>query len=172
MGVGPLVGHFAGRYPYRRSLPTLTIVGSTIAIWTVVLAWPGRAPLAILVLLVVVLASNGPGSLMGFDYARTENEAERVGSATGIVNVGGFVASLLTIALIGVILSLTSSGASGANTLADFKLAFAVQYLIWAVGLTALLRSRRRLRVARDLQLDPAPRAIARVVRERRQGRR
>jgi hypothetical protein len=52
-----------------------------------------RAPLAILVLLVVVLASNGPGSLMGFDYARTENEAERVGSATGIVNVGGFVAS-------------------------------------------------------------------------------
>jgi hypothetical protein len=59
------------------------------------------APFGLLVVLVVVLASNGPGSLMGFDYARTENEAERIGSAMGIVNVGGFVASLLTIALIG-----------------------------------------------------------------------
>ena len=46
------------------------------------------------------MSANGPGSVVGFDYARTENEAERIGSATGIVNVGGFVASLLTIALI------------------------------------------------------------------------
>jgi hypothetical protein len=172
MGIGPVLGHLAGRFPFRRSVPTLTIVGSTVGIWTVVLAWPGRAPLAVLVALVVVLASNGPGSLMGFDYARTENEAERVGSATGIVNVGGFVASLLTIALIGIILSLRSSGGPSSYTLGDFKLAFAVQYLVWAVGLFALLRSRRRLRAARDLELDPLHRAVVRVVRERRNGER
>ena len=110
MVVGPVLGHLAGRWPFRRSIPILAILGSTVAIWTVVLLWPGRAPLALLVVLVVVLASNGPGSLMGFDYARTENEAERIGSATGIVNVGGFVASLMTIALIGIVLSLRSSG--------------------------------------------------------------
>jgi MFS family permease len=172
MGVGPVLGHLAGRFPYRRSVPTLTIVGGTVAIWTVVLAWPGRAPLAILIALVVVLASNGPGSLMGFDYARTENEAERRGSATGIVNVGGFVASLVTIALIGIVLSLRSSGGPTSYTLTDFKLAFAVQYLVWGLGLFALLRSRRRLRAARNLALDPFPRAVARVVRERRSGER
>jgi MFS family permease len=172
MGIGPLLGHLAGRFPYRRSIPTLTIVGSTITIWSVVLLWSGRAPLGVLVVLVVVLASNGPGSLMGFDYARTENEAERIGSATGIVNVGGFVASLVTIALIGVILSLRSSGGPSSYTLADFKFAFAVQYFVWAIGLIALLRSRRRLRVARELELDPFPRAVARVVRERRSGER
>jgi MFS family permease len=171
MIVGPVLGHLAGRWPYRRSVPVLAILGSTVAIWTVVLAWPGRAPLALLVVLVVVLASNGPGSLMGFDYARTENEAERIGSATGIVNVGGFVASLMTIALIGVVLSFQSSGGPTSYTLGDFRLAFCVQYLFWALGLAGLLHSRRRLRAARRLELDPFPRAVARVYRRRRDDR-
>jgi hypothetical protein len=105
---------------------------------------------------------------MGFDYARTENEAERIGSATGIVNVGGFVASLLTIALIGVILSLRSSGGPGTYTLGDFKLALSVQYVFWAIGLIGVLHNRRRLRAARGLDLDPFPRAVVRVWRGRR----
>jgi MFS family permease len=168
MGIGPTLGHFAGRWPYRRSLPVLAIVGATVAMWTIVLAWPGRAPFVLLVVLVVVLASNGPGSLMGFDYARTENEAERIGSATGIVNVGGFVASLLTIALIGVVLSLSSGGGPGSYTLGDFRLAFSVQYLFWAIGLVGVLHNRRRLRAARGLQLDPFPRAAVRVWQRRR----
>ncbi|MEA2147959.1 MAG: hypothetical protein QOG59_3546 [Solirubrobacteraceae bacterium] len=165
MVIGPVVGHLAGRWPYRRSVPVLTIVASTALAWTVVLAWPGRAPLALLIALVIVLASNGPGSLMGFDYARTENESERVGSATGIVNVGGFVASLLTIALIGIVLNLRSSGGPSSYTLADFKLAFSVQYLFWAVGLLGVLHSRRRLRQARGLELDAFPVAVVRVWR-------
>jgi MFS family permease len=168
MVIGPVVGHLAGRWPYRRSVPVLTIVASTALAWTVVLAWPGRAPLALLVGLIVVLASNGPGSLMGFDYARTENEAERVGSATGIVNVGGFVASLLTIALIGIVLDLRSSGGPSSYTLGDFKLAFSVQYLFWAVGLLGVLRSRRRLRRARGLELDAFPIAVVRAWRRAR----
>jgi hypothetical protein len=145
----------------------LSIVAGTVVTWTVVLAWPGRAPLALLVVLVVVLASNGPGSLMGFDYARTENEAERIGSATGIVNVGGFAASLMTIALIGVVLSLRSSGGPSSYTLGDFKLAFAVQYVFWAVGLVGVLHNRRRLRAARGLVLDPFPNAVVRRWRGR-----
>jgi len=149
----------------------LAILGSTVVVWTIVLAWPGRAPLALLVLLVVVLASNGPGSLMGFDYARTENEAERIGSATGIVNVGGFVASLMTIALIGIVLSVRSSGGPTSYTLDDFRLAFSVQYLFWGVGVIGLLRSRRRLRTARGLELDPLHQAVARVYRRQREDR-
>jgi len=168
MVVGPALGHFAGRWPYRRSIPVLLIVGSTVLTWSLVLAWPTRAPLALLVVLVVVLASNGPGSLMGFDYARTENESERIGSATGIVNVGGFVASLLTIALIGVVLSLRSGGGPSSYTLDDFRLAFSVQYVFWALGVVGVLHSRRRLRAARGVQLDPFPHAVVRVWRRRR----
>jgi MFS family permease len=170
MVVGPVLGHLAVRWPFRRSIPVLAILGATVLAWTVVLAWPGRAPLAVLVMLVVVLASNGPGSLMAFDYARTENESERIGSATGIVNVGGFVASLLTIALIGILLSVSSSHGPGGYTLHDFKLAFCVQYAFWAIGLAGLLYSRRRLRAAKNVRLDPFPHAVARVLRERRAG--
>jgi len=167
MVIGPMLGHLAARWPYRRSIPVLSIVAATVVTWTVVLAWPGRAPFVLLVVLVVVLASNGPGSLMGFDYARTENEAERIGSATGIVNVGGFVASLLTIAFIGVILSLSSSGGPSSYTLGEFRLAFSVQYLFWGIGLIGVLHNRRRVRRARGLVLDPFPHAVVRRWRER-----
>ena len=170
MVIGPVVGQLAARWPYRRSIPVLTVVSATVAAWTIVLAWPGRAPLALLIMLVVVLASNGPGSLMAFDYARTENETERIGSATGIVNVGGFFASLLTIALIGIVLSVSSAGGPGSYTLGDFKLAFAVQYVFWSVGIVGVLLSRRRLRAVRGVQLDPFPYAVVRLWRRRTAG--
>jgi MFS family permease len=169
-GVGPVLGQVAGRWPYRRSVPTLAVVGASAAAWALVLAWPGRAPLAVLVLLVLVLATNGPASLVGFDYARTENPPGRLGSATGIVNVGGFVASLVTILLVGVLLS-AHAGPGGHYALGDFRLALAVQYVIWAVGVTGVLTTRRRLRALRGLELDPFPVAVARVARERRRGR-
>ena len=168
MVVGPVIGRLASRWPFRRSIPTLTIVGATMAAWTVVLFWPGRAPLGLLIVLVVVLATNGPGSILGFDYARTENEPARVGSATGIVNVGGFIASLCTIALIGLVLDVRSGGGGPSSyTLGDFRVAMSVQYAFWAIGLTGLLFTRRRLRAARGIELDPFPRAAVRVSRRR-----
>jgi MFS family permease len=167
MLIAPVLGHWARRWPYRRSIPVLAIAGATAGSWTVVLLWPGRAPLGVLIGLVLVLASNGPGSMMGFDYARTENDPERIGSASGIVNVGGFAASLLTILLIGVLLSAQSSGGPRSYTLGDFKVAFSVQYLFWTAGVIGVLRSRRRLRIDRGVDLDAFPRAVARAWRER-----
>jgi MFS family permease len=152
MGVGPLLGRLCGRWPLRRSVLVFGILAATVGVWTVVLLWPGPAPLPLLVLLVVVLGTNGPGSMIGFDYARTENPAERIGSASGVVNVGGFVASLLTILAVGVVLDVLTPGASTAYDLDAFRAAFAVQYLFWAIGLVGVVRHRRRLRarLARD----------------------
>lgn len=152
MGVGPLFGRLCGRWPLRRSDLVFGILAITALTWTVVLLWPGRAPLPLLVLLVVVLGTNGPGSMIGFDYARTENPAERMGSASGVVNVGGFVASLLTILAVGLVLDVLTPGASTAYDLDAFRAAFAVQYVFWAVGLVGVLRHRRELRgrLARD----------------------
>jgi MFS family permease len=152
MGVGPLFGRLCGRWPLRRSVIVFGILTATALAWTAVLLWPGRAPMPLLVLLVVVLATNGPGSMIGFDFARTWNPQERLGSASGVVNVGGFVASLLTILLIGAVLDALTPGASAAYTLGGFRAAFAVQYLFWAVGLVGVLRHRRQLRarLARD----------------------
>ncbi len=152
MAVGPLLGRLCGRWPLRRSVLVFSILVLTATTWTVVLLWPGRAPLWLLVVLVVVLGTNGPGSMIGFDFARTWNPAERQGSASGVVNVGGFVASLLTILAVGAVLDVLTPGASTAYDLDAFRAAFAVQYVFWAVGLVGVLRHRRvlRARLARD----------------------
>ncbi len=168
--VAPTLGHLASGWPMRRSVLVFAIVGSSALVWTAVLAWPGRAPLALLLLLVVVLSSNGPGSMLGFDYARSFNPAERLGSASGIVNVGGFVASLTLILLVGLVLdALTPHGRTA--DLHAFRIAFLLQYLLWAVGLAGVLRGRRAVRarlVDEGTPLaDPLHVAVARRWRDR-----
>lgn len=168
VALGPLLGGLTGRWPLRRSALVLAITLATAGAWAAVLLWPGPAPLPLLVVLVLVLATNGPGSIIGFDYARTSTPPERLGTATGLTNVGGFTATLTTIALVGVALDLLTGGAS--PTLADYKWAFAVQYVVWGAALVGVVRNRRLLR--RELAdagtpLDPLPRAVARRWRER-----
>lgn len=150
----PLIGIMITRYPFSRSTLVLGIVAAIATIWAVVLLWPGRAPLWLLVVLVVVTAVGGPGSMVGFDLARTFNPPTRLGSATGIVNVGGFVASLSTIALIGVVLDQVAPGGPQTYTVDSFRVAMTVQYLVWALGVTMIVRYRRQTRRAL-LQDDP-----------------
>src|SRR4051795_2261421 len=145
MGFGPLLGRLCGRWPLRRSNLVFGILGATAVVWTIVLLWPGRAPLWLLVVLVLVLGTNGPGSMIGFDYARTENSVERSGSASGFVNVGGFIASLCTILAIGAVLDALTPGSSTDYSLDAFRAAFAVQYVFWAIGLVGVVRHRRQL---------------------------
>ena len=64
----------------------------------------GPAPLWLLVILVVVISVGGPGSMVGFDFARTFNPGAALGTASGMVNMGGFIASLLVMQAMGVII--------------------------------------------------------------------
>ena len=137
---GPLIGRLVARYPLRRSWLVLGIVGLNVAAWAAVLAWPPPGPRWLLVILVVCVSLGGPGSMIGFDYARTFNPPGRVGTATGIVNVGGFFASLVTILLIGIVLDVLSP--DGDFTPEAFRAAWTVQVAIWAIGLTGVLRTR------------------------------
>jgi MFS family permease len=170
MAVGPVLGRLTGGYPYRRSNIIIAIVCATIAVWTAVLAWPGRTPLWLLIVLIIVLASNGPGSMVGIDFARTFNPLARAGSASGIVNMGAFVASLAVIAGIGAVLSGYGVGPSSAS-IGEFKAAFCVQYGAWALGLVWFFRHRGSLRAdlaADGLALDPLHRAAIRRWRARK----
>jgi sugar phosphate permease len=144
----PIVGTFVTRWPYSRSTLVLWIVAAIMLAWAVVLLWPGRAPLPVLALLVVVISLGGPGSMVGFDLARTFNPPTRIGSATGIVNVGGFLAALSTIALIGLVLDHVAPGGPSTYTTDSFRVAMSVQYLVWVVGVVQIVRFRRRTRRA------------------------
>ena len=88
----------------------------------------------------MTLAVGGPGSMIGFDFARTFNPAHRLGTATGIVNVGGFIAALVSIYLIGLMLDLLhASGFSQGELygLDSFRVALSVQFLLLAGGAIA-----------------------------------
>jgi MFS family permease len=143
--VSPVLGRLVGRYPLRRSWLVMTVTLSCVAGWTLVIAWPGRAPLWALVVLVVAIAAGGPGSMIGFDFARTFNPSERLGTATGIVNVGGFTASLVLMYVMGVVLDVLTPGHGSDYSLSAFKWAFSVQYLLWGFGVVAIVLSRRKV---------------------------
>lgn len=140
----PVLGMYTARMPHRRSVVVMTLIGVIIALWSVVLAWPGRAPLWLLVLLCIAVSLGGPGSMVGFDMARSFNAPTRLGSANGIVNVGGYVASVTCILLIGVVLDHVAPGGPATYDAGSFRAAMSVQYLVWAFGLAMMWRSRRR----------------------------
>ena len=144
---GPVIGGYIARHPWQRSTVVLGIITVMALNWTVVLLLPGDAPPWLLALLVITTGIGGPGSMIGFDLARTFAPASRLGSASGIVNVGGFVASLLTVFGIGLVLDLASPGRSTDYSADAYKAAMCVQYFFWVVGGIQVWRFRYRARV-------------------------
>ncbi|WP_233359020.1 MFS transporter [Thermomonospora amylolytica] len=140
---GPLMGELTARHPMRRSWLAIGVIASNAFIWTVVLLVPPPAPPWLLVALVVVLSVGGPGSMVGFDFARTFNPSHRQGTAVGIVNQGGFYASLLVALAVGILIG--HSG-NGEYTPESFRVAWAVQYPVWAAALAGILVARRKAR--------------------------
>ncbi|MEN0140132.1 MAG: MFS transporter [Rhodococcus sp. (in: high G+C Gram-positive bacteria)] len=155
---GPIIGILSGRFPMRRSYLVLAIMISNAAMWTVVLALPGPAPIWLLALLVMVISVGGPGSMIGFDYARMFNPSTSMGTAQGMVNIGGFLASLLVIQAMGLILD-----AMGGYSFESFRVAWLVQYPVWIVAITGVLVTRGKTRKQMGLVLRP----IRQVWRER-----
>ena len=141
---GLVLGTLVARFPYYRSYLVLGIVAAMATCWAVVLLRSTPAPLWLLVVLVCLMAAGGPASMVGFDLARTFVPVEVSGRANGFVNVGGFSASLLTMALVGVVLDQASPGGAGQATLGDFRLALSVQFAFWGLGAVQVLRYRRR----------------------------
>jgi MFS family permease len=138
---GVVIGMVTGRHPHRRSRIVLGIVISNALIWTVVLALPHAAPHWLLVVLIVVISVGGPGSMVGFDFARTFNPRSTLGTAQGAVNMGGFLASLLVMQAMGMVI-----GAAGGYSFDSFRLAWCVQYVVWVLAIVAILITRKKAR--------------------------
>lgn len=155
MGTGPLLGWRITQRPWHRSTLVLGIVLAIVLTWTVVLCWPGQAPLWLLVVLVVVTGVGGPASVIGFDLGRTSNPPHRLASATGIINQAGFFASLTLVIAIGLILDWRTPGESTDYSPDAFRWAMSSQYVLWSIGLVQIWRFRVKAR-ARLRADDPA----------------
>ncbi|WP_435278019.1 MFS transporter [Rhodococcus yananensis] len=159
IAAGPILGILTGRFPNRRSLLVLTIIAACATMWTIVLALPGPAPLWLLILLIVVISVGGPGSMVGFDYARTFNPTPVLGTAQGIVNIGGFLATLLVVQTMGLLLD-----AFGGYGFDSFRVAWLAQYPVWILALVGVLVTRAKAR----RETGVYPRTLRQVFADRR----
>lgn len=91
-------------------------------------------------MLVVVISAAQPVSLLAFDFARDFNPSASLGTAQGTVNMGGFLASLLVMQLMGLII-----GAGDAWSFEAFRAAWLTQYLIWAIAAAAVVINARNV---------------------------
>jgi MFS family permease len=162
--IGPVIGVLTSRHPLRRSWLVLSIVAANVTVWTAVLSFSGPAPRWLLVVLVVVLAAGGPGSVVGFDIARTANPTPNLGVAQSIVNLGGFLASLLVLATMGLVLD-----ALGGFTAEAFRIAWLVQYPVWAFATVGVFVTRRKARRL-DAERGVVPRPLLEVLTARLRG--
>jgi MFS family permease len=146
MVLGIVFGQVIARHNGARMPLTLAVVATTALAWVAVLAWPGEhAPIGLLVAHAAVLGACGPASMIGFDFARPANPPERLGTASGIVNLGGFVATMITLLAVGVILDAVDGGRGGTPYSAHaYHIAFCSVFVLQAIGLTQILRLRRR----------------------------
>ncbi|MEY7974501.1 nitrate/nitrite transporter [Saccharomonospora xinjiangensis] len=122
---GPVLGGFVGRRPELRMPLAVTYLVTVAVTWAVLLGWPGQVPIAVLVPAFTVLSFGGPFSTIGFALARDYNPISRVGTATGIVNVGGFVATTAAALAVGVLLEVTGG---------DYRIALLTMPVVLAFG--------------------------------------
>ncbi|GAA2085223.1 MFS transporter [Streptomyces albiaxialis] len=131
---GLVYGQVIARHHAARTPLVLGTVLATATAWAAAIFWPGdHTPMGMLVVLCVVLGACGPASMIGFDFSRPANPPERQGTASGIVNMGGFTASMTTLLAVGVLLDLTHD---------DYSIAFATVFVLQALGLTQIVRLR------------------------------
>lgn len=136
LAANPMIGYVVSRRPVLRVPLAIVIVAGTLIGWgLVLLLYSGVIDRTVLILLVVLTGIGGPASGIGFSMARDYNPPAIVGTATGVVNVGGFVAG--TAACLAVGWSLDLAGDTGPSA---FRLAFGVALMVQLAGLTQLLR--------------------------------
>ncbi len=136
MALGLVYGQVIARHGAARAPLALGTVGTTGLLWAATIAYPDdHAPMWLLVTLCAVLGACGPASMIGFDFARPANPPERQGTASGIVNMGGFVASMTTLLAVGVLLDATGD---------NYRIAFASVFVLETVGIIQILRLRKR----------------------------
>ncbi|WP_269927897.1 MFS transporter [Kocuria massiliensis] len=149
--VGALVfGPIISKYSDHRVTLALGGVLTMFASWIVLIAWPGAAPLWVTMIVGVIMGAGIPLSMIAFDVVRTHAPRRQRGVATGLANMGGFTAALVTVLMVGVVLDLMGAGTPDTYSLGGFKAAMAVQFPLWIIGVIMILieapHARRYLR--------------------------
>ncbi len=143
-----VIGFAVTQAPAARTPIAILVVVACLLGWIALIGWPGgRPPEAVVVAVVAILAVGGPTSSVGFYLARDYNPRNRISTATGLVNVGGFCGSVIGVYVVGQIIDLVDADPSH-RSLAAFRWAFVAVAVITAFGLTRMLTWWLRTRAA------------------------
>lgn len=147
----PLIGVLVARAPDTRVPVTIVVSGSVAALWAAALLWPGGPPLAVPLTALVLTGVTCSAAMLAFDFAREDNPPERVGTATGLVNTGGFSAAVLVQLSVGWLLRMSGG---------DYALALLPVPLLMTVACIQMVRharaARTPVRSAAPVAYDPA----------------
>ena len=142
IAISPAVGLVFGRFPAARVPFAVGVCLVTVAGWVTLLAcFDGRPPHALIIAVAALMAAGGPASTIGFSLARDYNARTGVGTATGVVNVGGFSAAILASLLVGGILDL-----AGRSDVPAYRLAFGCAVGVQLLGTVMAVRWWLRVR--------------------------
>ncbi len=143
---GFAVGWLAQHHPRLRTHVVYVVSILIMSSWTTLALLPHAAPTWLLVALVIVISAGGPASILAMDYSRTFIAKERLGSANGFINVGGFLATFVMMWLAGLILDAVQSQqhSTTAFTFTGFRFAMSIQVLILGFGLAMYSIERKR----------------------------
>lgn len=158
---GPLIGWGIGRRPALRVPIALTACAVSIVGWVVVIAACGDTPPAAVVCPVFVLSMIGsPVSMVAFAVTRDYNRAQTIGTASGAVNVGGFLAAVVVCLCFGWTLN-----ALGGSSPHDLRLAMLVMVVVQTFGSARVAAWYRRTRAAVRVRQAAGERVPVRVER-------
>jgi F0F1-type ATP synthase assembly protein I len=162
--VGPLIGYLIGRQPSVRVPLAISTCLATVLGWYAVLAvFDGPIPRGLLIALVLLTATGAPVSAIGFSVARDYNGPAIVGTATGVVNVAGFLAGIVCCLVVGWTLDLSAGGSDRSS----YRLAFALAVTVQLFGVCQLVRWWLRARQAVLRALAAGRSAPVPIVRHR-----
>lgn len=131
---GPVVGALAGRGVRAQNAVVVVLNVVVLVPWVLIVLWPGgTAPHALLLAGFAACGLAASGGMVAFDIGRRENPALAAGSATALVNCGGFLSAILCLELVGVLLG----GHTGAGR---YQVALAPMVVLSFVGLVQSVR--------------------------------
>ena len=148
---GPVIAEICARAPQLRGRLVYSVVATTVAAWLVLLLVPGKASSGLLLACFLVISIGGPASMVAFDFSKDFAPKQRLGSANGFANVGGFLATFIMMYLTGLVIDLLHDPSSGLDryNVDSFRWGFAAQFIVIAVGLLFFTLERRKtLRVS------------------------
>lgn len=125
----PVAGWWFTSRPDRRVSTAVAVAGGTAALWGSVLALGGAAPKALVAGVFIVSMVGVPASTACYAIVRDAVDGAVVSTATGVVNIGGYLATVLACLGVGLMLQL-----SGHQSPGDFRGALVAMVLVQVVG--------------------------------------